>query len=257
VVLPGAIAERGEALAEGLAQSILLGAGQFCTQPGLVFLLEGEAEDRFVARLAEHVLAAPAFTLLNPGIRQGHRRALEGVPSVPGVTVRVAGEARGAAGCTASLFEAPAAVWSRSPLLQSEAFGPSSVVVRCRDVTELLETLASVEGQLTGTIHAGEGDGLETVRRVVDVLAGRVGRVVLNGFPTGVEVCHAMVHGGPYPATTAPATTSVGTLAIRRFVRPVAYQSVPDALLPQALQNANPLGILRLVDGGWTRDPIV
>lgn len=140
-----------------------------------------------------------------------------------------------------------------NPGLHEEAFGPCTLLVRCGDLEDLAATVACLDGQLTGSLFTGAADLDADVRRMAAILERRVGRLVLNGYPTGVEVCGAIVHGGPYPATTAANSTSVGTLAIRRFVRPVSYQSLPDALLPPALQNANPLGLERIVDGEATR----
>jgi NADP-dependent aldehyde dehydrogenase len=257
VLLPGALAERGDAILEGLAQSVTLGAGQFCTKPGLILLLAGAESDRLADGLAEKLRAMPVFTLLNPALRDGFCAAVEKLQAVPGVQARTIGEPSGAAGVTAFLLEADARVWRAHPELTEEAFGPAALLVRCADAAELLETLRAAPGQLTASLHYGAADPPELTHQIAAALERVAGRLIFNGYPTGVEVCHAMVHGGPYPATTAPGTTSVGTSAIRRFVRPVAYQNLPDAFLPPALQNANPLGIWRLVDGALTRDPLV
>ncbi len=256
VVLPGALAERGDTIADGLAQSVTLGGGQFCTKPGLILYLANADGDRFVARLAEQLAAAAPFTLLNPAIQQGFRHVTEDFRAVPGLTVRVSGACSGSAQCSPSLFEVEATTWRQRPRLHEEAFGPAALLVRCADAADLLATLETVQGHLTGTLHVGQGESPELVRQVASTLEEKVGRLIFNGYPTGVEVCHAMIHGGPYPATTSAGFTSVGTSAIRRFVRPVAFQNVPDALLPPALQNANPLNILRLVNGEYTRAPI-
>lgn len=253
VVLPAALAERGDAIAESLAQSVLLGAGQFCTKPGLVFTIADAQGERFASELARHIGAAGAFTLLNGGIQHKFAASVDHLRNVSGLHTLVEGVCSGAANCTPSLFQVEAATWRANPTLHEEAFGPAALLIRCRDSEELLATLGMVEGQLTGTVHAGREEDESLLRAVVALLEARVGRLVFNGYPTGVEVCHAMVHGGPYPATTTPASTSVGTAAIRRFVRPVAYQNLPDKLLPPALQNANPLGIERTVDGQTTR----
>ena len=154
------------------------------------------------------------------------------------------------------LLETNAAAWRREPALREEAFGPGALLVRYRDAEDLLAALEAGGGQLTGTIHAGKGDSPELVQSVTAALERLAGRVVFDGYPTGVEVCPAMVHGGPYPATSAPATTSVGALAVRRFARPVAWQNAPDAVLPPELRDANPLGIQRTVAGRLTREAV-
>jgi NADP-dependent aldehyde dehydrogenase len=136
-----------------------------------------------------------------------------------------------------------------------EIFGPATLLVICKDEAELQQALQSLEGQLTATLHAVDDDAA-ALKPIIDIISEKAGRVIYGGYPTGVEVCHSMQHGGPFPATTDGRATSVGTAAIYRFVRPVAYQAFPDALLPEALQNANPLHILRLVNGNWTTDAI-
>ncbi len=256
VVLPGALEERGEAIADGLAQSATLGGGQFCTKPGLVFYVASGDSERFETRLMERLSAVPSFTLLNGGVVQGYHEATERLRRVPGLEVHVSGTHSGCAGFTPSLYAVTSAIWRAYPDLQEEAFGPCVLLIRCADRSDLLTTLSALPGQLTGTLHVGASDASDLVRQVADLLERRVGRLIFNGYPTGVEVCHAMVHGGPYPATTCAASTSVGTSAIRRFARPVAYQDLPDAYLPPALQDSNPLNIRRVIDGTMTQAAI-
>lgn len=256
VILPGAVAERAEQIATGLAQSVALGVGQFCTKPGLVFLLDDPAAVGFVAHLTQQLSAVPAATMLDQHLQQSFCETTARFAQTPGVTTHLATRPAGHAGMAPALFDVDAATWRAQSPLHEEAFGPATIVVRCRDLADLRTTLRATSGSLTGTIHTGASDNSDEVRALADLLEQQVGRVIFNGFPTGVEVCHAMVHGGPYPATTAPMTTSVGTLAIRRFARPVCYQSVPDAFLPPALQNANPLGITRMMNGTLTPDPV-
>lgn len=256
VILPGALKEKRDSLAEGLAGSITLGAGQFCTKPGLIFVLDGPDTDAFVTKLGEKLAAAPAFTMLNAGIQKSFGEMTGKFGKVGAAKTRVAGACSATAGATASLFDVPASQWISEETLREEAFGPASLVVRCENEKQLLAALELTGGNLTGSIHAGAGDSVGLARRVARVFEQTVGRIVFNGYPTGVEVCHAMVHGGPYPATSSPGFTSVGSSAIRRFVRPVAYQNTPDALLPAELQNANPRGILRWVDGQESRGTI-
>jgi NADP-dependent aldehyde dehydrogenase len=195
--------------------------------------------------------AVNAVTLLNASVAIGYKDACARIRSTSGIEVLHAGDAAGFADFTPSLYRVSAHLWREHPELREEVFGPTVILVRCESLDDLRECIGSLEGQLTGTIHMASGES-QTASEFAEILTARVGRLIFNGYPTGVEVCHAMVHGGPYPATTASQTTSVGTLAIRRFTRPFAWQNAPDALLPLALQNANPLKIRRLVNGEWT-----
>jgi NADP-dependent aldehyde dehydrogenase len=250
IVMPGAVVERGEALARELAGSILMGCGQFCTKPGLL-LTTGPMES-LLHSLAAHLAAAPPATMLNHSLRDNFLRRTAHWATMPSVAVRAATQPAGFAGVSAGLYETDAASFIREAALREEAFGPAALVVRCRDTREMVQVLHAVGGSLTGTVHAGSSDDPAPL---LAALADIAGRVIVNGYPTGVEVSHAIVHGGPYPATTDPASTSVGTAAIRRFTRLVAYQNTPDALLPAELRNANPLKIPRLINGRMTSDP--
>ncbi|MCE9591821.1 MAG: aldehyde dehydrogenase (NADP(+)) [Planctomycetes bacterium] len=256
VLLPGALTERGDAIADGLSKSVSLGGGQFCTKPGIVMLIDGPASDAFVATLHRHLSAVPPVNMLNLSLRDGFARATDRIAATPGVKATLSRQTPGYAGSTAALYETTGKAWREQEGLREEAFGPGTVVVRCKDADDLDAALRSAPGSLTGAVHVGAADKQTDVQRVMRSLARFAGRVIVNGFPTGVEVTHAMVHGGPYPATTAPATTSVGTLSIRRFARPVAYQDTPDQFLPPELKDSNPLGIDRHVDGKPTRDPL-
>jgi NADP-dependent aldehyde dehydrogenase len=255
VILPAAVRERAEAIAQELSASLLLGGGQFCTKPGVVFVVE-DHERRFIDALARHVQAAPQVTMLNRSLRDSFAERASAISSASGVTTLVAGKSSDHARHSPALFETTAEVFLRDPRLHDEAFGPAGVVVQCDSVDEALACVESLGGNLTGTLHVGRDEDQSTAIRVLRSLENGVGRVIVNGYSTGVEVCHAIVHGGPYPATTDPGTTSVGSAAIRRFVRPVAYQNTPQALLPPALRDDNPLGIMRLVNGEWTDQPI-
>jgi NADP-dependent aldehyde dehydrogenase len=242
-VTPGAANARMPEIATGFVGSFTLGAGQFCTKPGLLFV---PADDFDEAALADAVASSPAAPLLNEHIEHGYHAVLDQLRSDPAVRTLVAGE--GSEAPSPSLLATTAGeLLARRDELLVECFGPASIVVTYRDEHELLAAAAAFEGQLTATIQGQDDDAVAPA--LLDTLAGRAGRVVWNGWPTGVAVTWAMQHGGPYPATTAPGTTSVGTAAITRFLRPVAYQSIPDALLPAALRDANPLGIPRRVDG--------
>ncbi len=251
-LLPDALAARGDALAAGLAASVTLGCGQFCTNPGVVVVRDAAATDRFVQVLGEQLRQAAPGVMLHGGIASAYRNGLVRMGEQPGVSWLVQGkqEAEGAEARSAALLTS-ASVFIGNETLREEVFGPVTLIVRCASDAELVEVARAVPGQLTATV-LHEGDELRNHQDLLDTLTQRVGRLVFNGFPTGVEVCDAMVHGGPYPATTAPQSTSVGGTAIARFLRPVAYQDAPVAVLPEELRDANPDRLLRLVDGAWT-----
>jgi NADP-dependent aldehyde dehydrogenase len=248
-LLPGALANGAAKLAQGFVDSLTLGVGQFCTNPGLVIGLEGDDFNAFCVAAAEALQAKTAGTMLTPGIHKAYVDAVERRAGIAGVQLLARGGAEGA-GCAAqaALYQVDAATFLATPDLEDEIFGPASVLVRCRDEAELLAVAAHVEGQLTATIHA-TGDDRALAGALLPALERKAGRVLFNGFPTGVEVSHAMVHGGPFPATSDSRTTSVGATAIERFLRPVCYQDVPSELLPQELRDDNPLGLARVIDG--------
>ncbi len=256
VILPGALAERSDAIAAGLAQSITAGAGQFCTKPGLIFVVDDPATENFIAQLTQQMGKVPATTMLAADMQKNFCAATAAFQKIPGVRTILAPAPAGFAAMPPSLFEVDSTTWRAHAELHEEAFGPGAVIIRCRDLADLRATFALAGGNLTASLHTGAADSATDVRELAQLLEQLAGRVVFNGFPTGVEVCHAMVHGGPYPATSAPASTSVGALAIQRFVRPVCFQNVPDELLPLELQNANPRGIWRTVNGQWTKNPV-
>lgn len=249
-LLPRALSAGAEALAQGFADSLTMGAGQFCTNPGLVLAIDGPDLQRFVTAAGKALSAKAAQTMLTPGIHAAYESgraqvdALEGVERVAS-GAQVGGQANAA---QAALYVTDAQRLLRTPELQAEMFGPASVVVKARSLDELLQVADLLEGQLTATLHLDEGDH-SAARRLLPVLERKCGRILANGFPTGVEVCHAMVHGGPFPATSNAMYSSVGSSAIDRFLRPVCYQDIADELLPAALQQANPQGVWRLVDG--------
>lgn len=250
VLLEGALAERAESIAQGLAASVTLGVGQFCTNPGLVLLIDSPAADAFARTFAEKFAAAAPGRMLHAGIQAAYDKGIAALQGVSGVTEI----ARGGAGeGQPYAFSVNASAFMRDPRLSDEVFGPTTLLVRCKDEAQLLEVLHSLEGQLTATVHAGASDKA-LLAQVTGLLVRLAGRVIYGGFPTGVEVCDAMQHGGPFPSTTDVRATSVGTAAILRFVRPVAYQDFPADLLPEALQDANPLGIMRTVNGILTRE---
>lgn len=256
-ILPGALRERADALAEGLKGSVTLGVGQFCTCPGLAVGLRDENFMRFAGKLGELIAGAAPAPMLYPGIAQAYAAGVTRLSALDGVQSFTANAAPNAAKneAGAALFSTDAATFLQQHDLSEELFGPSTVVVGCTDRAELEAIARKLEGHLTATIH-GTADDLAEYHWLVDILATKAGRLIFNGYPTGVEVCPSMQHGGPYPATTDARTTSVGTAAIERFARPVAYQNFPQEALPAELQNSNPRGIWRLVDNQLTKDAL-
>lgn len=258
VLLEGALAANAEKIAKDLTASIHLGVGQFCTNPGLVLLIENDTAQNFLKLFAEQVSITTPATMLNRNICKAYNEGVSDRAGSDAVTVlarasKPASEERYEAG--AVVYTVPAKKFLEQKELTDEIFGPSSLVVLCGNEAELHRVLQSLEGQLTATLHAAAGDK-ENLPPVVDIITQKAGRIIYGGYPTGVEVCHAMQHGGPFPSTTDGRSTSVGTASIYRFVRPVAYQDFPDDLLPESLQNKNPLNILRLIDGEWTMKKI-
>ena len=250
-ILPGALAERREEITAGLLASATQEVGQLCTNPGLVVMIRSPEAQAFLEALAGRLRATPAAPMLTPGMAKAFASNTAARARQPGVNPVVAGAS--GEGCAAPYwFETDALGFLGNRALSEEIFGPSALVVWCRDRTQMLEVAARLEGSLAVAIHAGAA---ETAAQddLVEVLATRAGRVVFNGYPTGVEVSHAIVHGGPYPSTSdGGRSTSVGTRALQRWGRLVCYQNAPPVLLPPELQDANPRGIRRLVDGRLT-----
>ncbi|MDZ4770506.1 MAG: aldehyde dehydrogenase (NADP(+)) [Chloroflexota bacterium] len=253
VLLPGAIAASPDALADGLVTSVTGSGGQLCTKPGLVFMLRENAD--FIETVSAKMGERAASILLNESVENGLRSAVGATQAHSAVTLKAGGAVVESDGYSFAntVMVTSASAFAADAALHREHFGPVVLFVLCESPDELMTTLARLEGNLTATVHATAGE-LEGTRALFDLLREKAGRLILNGFPTGVEVVAAMVHGGPFPATSAAGTTSVGMTAIRRFLRPVALQNMPDALLPDALKDANPLGIWRLVDNVVTRD---
>jgi alpha-ketoglutaric semialdehyde dehydrogenase len=223
-----------------------------------VFVARGADADGFMTTLAAAVAAAPCGTMLTPGIRDAFVEHRDRVAHAPGVAVAAASSSAPLADKTQaapSVGVTTGAQFLASPQLATEAFGPFTLVIQCADAGEIASCVRSLEGQLTATVHA-DGDDLAAFSEMLGDLEQKAGRIVFNGFPTGVEVAPAMNHGGPYPATTDVRFTSVGTAAMLRFARPVCYQNVPDDRLPPALQNRNPVRIRRMVNGQFTGEPI-
>ncbi len=234
VVLPGAL--RAET-AEGFVASLILGAGQFCTNPGLLLVPRGTDGDRFVEGVAERLGRAPAETMLTPAIAAAYRDGVAGLERSARARTVARGQEGGTSAPAAGLFEVDAAALIEEPALQEEVFGAAAVIARYDDDAQLRRVLDALEGQLTATVHAAP-DELDAVRELLPALERLAGRIILNGWPTGVAVSPAMVHGGPWPATSDGRSTSVGTAAIERFQRPIAYQGLPAELLPSDLREA-------------------
>jgi alpha-ketoglutaric semialdehyde dehydrogenase len=256
LVLPGKIKEDIDTLAAQLAASITLGVGQFCTNPGLLFVVKDSQTDAFAKSLAQALQQVPAGTMLNETICKAYHRERTELLSQDGVeAILQSDDTNKDFTANAFLARTSAQEFIRNNSLQNEVFGPASLLVICNDEGDLKNALHALHGQLTATIMGTPGD-IRTFESCIDILIQKVGRVIYNGVPTGVEVCHAMVHGGPFPATSYSHFTSVGTEAIRRFLRPVCYQNCPQEFLPAPLKDENPLGIMRKVNGEFTRDTI-
>ncbi len=255
LMLPEALKNRGEKIAQDLADSVVLGCGQFCTNPGLILGIKSAEFSQLINNLTDIMGAKPAQTMLNAGTLKSYTAGLEHLTEHQGIE-HLAGQAQQGNQAQPQLFKADVELLlAGDQLLQEEIFGPTTVIIEVEDKAQLIQALQSMNGQLTATLIADEAD-LTEFAEVVPVLEEKAGRLLINGYPTGVEVCDAMVHGGPYPATSDARGTSVGTLAIDRYLRPVCYQNYPQSLLPEALKDSNPLQILRLVNGEMTREAI-
>lgn len=252
-VLPGALAGNEAQLAAGLQGSVTLGVGQFCTNPGLVLLPGGASGDQAVSELAQKMQATAPASMLNKGIFETYRKSVAARGGHAGVRSVYPWTGQSGSAAVTALFEVNTDTFLKTPELAEEIFGPSSLLVRYQSLEETLSVARTMEGNLTATIYAGPGDE-DAARQLVSILETRVGRILFGGFPTGVEVCHAMVHGGAYPATSDGRSTSVGGRAIDRFLRPVCYQDAPAAMLPEELRDDNAAGIIRIVNGQRTRD---
>jgi len=249
-VLPSAVKQRAETIAQGLADSATLGTGQFCTKPGIVIGIEGAEFERFQQAAKTAFEAKVATTMLNSGIHRAYEHGTAQWDGEAKVNRLAIGQPPASTTCAGQpmLFATKAQDFLTTPMLMEEVFGPSTLLIACKDVDEMIAVAEHLSGQLTATLHLADED-VEIGRRLLPVLERKAGRILANGFPTGVEVSYAMVHGGPSPATSDSRVTSVGAMAIERWLRPVCYQDMPSALLAEALQDGNPLQILRLVDG--------
>lgn len=257
ILLPETLAARTSETAVAIAGSMTLGVGQFCTNPGLLFVIKDNATDAFTESLVAALSNAIAGTMLNKTICKSYYNDRNKTTQSKGVKELYIGDDLSSSyKATPALLAVSAVDFIADSSLQDEVFGPCSMLVICDDKTQLESALKTLHGQLTGSVF-GNTEELTAYTSTIDILQQKVGRLIFNNVPTGVEVCHAMVHGGPFPSTTDARTTSVGTEAIRRFVRPVCYQDCPQQLLPVYLQNENEAGIMRKVNGAFTREPIV
>lgn len=256
LLLPQALQRRGDQIATELAASVVQGCGQLCTNPGLIIGIRSPEFSSFLDRLASGIADQPAQTMLNAGTLRSYQAGIGRLHAHAGIS-HLAGLAQEGSQAFPQLFQADVSLLLEGEeLLQEEVFGPVSVVVEIDSCEQLQQALSALQGQLTVTLIAEPGD-LKNAAGLVAQLEQMAGRLLINGYPTGVEVCDAMVHGGPYPATSDARGTSVGTLAIDRFLRPICYQNYPSDLLPEALQDANPLGIWRLIDGHSSKEALI
>lgn len=257
-VLPGALAERGEKIAEEFVGSLTMGVGQFCTNPGLVLGMDSEEWSEFIQTAARKVAEYVPQTMLHAGIHHAfvsgveERKQADGL-SLVGESRQEPSKEKSEAACY--LFETDATGLSENPDLAEELFGPVSTLVKCHSPLEMEAFAKTLSGSLTASVHGTEDD-LKEYAGLISVLEKKVGRLIFNGYPVGLEVCHSIHHGGPFPATCHSYFTSIGTRCIQRFVRPVCFQDWPQSALPPELQDGNPLGVLRILDGEYTRDSV-
>ena len=248
-VFPGALEGDVEALARQYVGSVTGSSGQLCTSPGLVFVPAGEAGDRFATAVTGEITPLSGQTMLSGGIALAWHHGHDALEDAADVELLGRGQTGPGENAPApAVFSSELDVFTGNPVLHEEIFGAASLVVRYKGIEDLVEATGKLDGQLTASLHITEADYADAAP-LIPALERKVGRIIINGWPTGVEVGHAMVHGGPYPATSDSKTTSVGTLAIERFLRPVAYQNFPEQLRPAPLQDANPWNVNRLIDG--------
>ncbi len=255
ILLEAALKSKAGQIAGGLITSMTAGSGQFCTNPGLILLKDDKVTKNFLGLISSQISISLPGTMLNRNIYQAYALGIHSMQQENGIGVlaRASTNAKDEKNEAQPVaFITSAQNFLKNPRLSQEIFGPASLFVIYTGIKELFAILESMEGQLTATLHADASES-ELSGQILKIISKKAGRIVFGGFPTGVEVCDSMQHGGPFPATTDGRSTSVGGAAINRFLRPVAYQNLPDDLLPGALQNSNPLNILRLVDGEWTK----
>ena len=252
-ILPEAMEEWAEKIAQGFSGSVTLGVGQFCTNPGMLIYENANSAKEFTKHLEQQFQKTSGGAMLADNIFDSYSKGIAHHSAIEGIELLAKGNMPDSANTAQPvLFKTNSEIFAAHPDLAEEIFGPTSVVIEAKSKEEILAIAKNLSGHLTATIHGTEKD-LVAYRDLLDILEQKVGRILVNGFPTGVEVCHAMVHGGPFPATTDSRSTSVGTASIYRFTRPVCYQAMPLELLPSELKNDNPLNIWRLVNGEFTK----
>ncbi len=258
ILMENALRKQKSTMLKGLAESINLGVGQFCTNPGLILMIDNETSRTFLDEFSVEFRKSSPGTMLNKSIYQSFVAGVKTLYENESIELISSGDQMPNVEKTEAqpvIFSIKALDFLSNKSLAKEVFGPLTLFVICKDSNEQLKVLESLEGQLTATIHAAKEDE-NKITPIINIIAQKAGRIIYGGYPTGVEVCHSMQHGGPFPATTNANSTSVGSAAILRFVRPVAFQDFPDFHLPNALKNKNPLNIMRLVDGNFTKDII-
>ncbi|TYL48936.1 aldehyde dehydrogenase (NADP(+)) [Marinomonas sp. IMCC 4694] len=248
-VMPEKLSAEAQSVAKGFVGSLAMGAGQFCTNPGMVILLKGAAAETFKATVASEVQALGTQTMLTPGIYQAYCEGVAQLNNNTAVSLLAKGNDSDQPNqCCPHVFATSAQAFLADASMEDEVFGSTSLIIECDTLDEYKVVAEHLEGQLTATIQMSDAD-VDAVRALLPTLERKVGRILCNGYPTGVEVCHSMVHGGPFPATSDSRSTSVGSAAIDRFLRPVCYQDFPSSLIPEAIQDNNPLNVPQLVDG--------
>ncbi len=255
-ILPSILKKQNERIAKGLCKSLNMGVGQFCTNPGLIITEKSTDAEAFMSHFKTALEEVQPGVMLSSNIKTNYERGFESLKTNDKIDLAFSSKkTEGVNGVQAHVLSSDVNTFLQDQNLQEEVFGPSTVSIRAENKNDVIEFAKKLEGHLTATIH-GEKEELLEYKELVEVLQSKVGRLIFNGYPTGVEVCDAMVHGGPFPSTTAAQTTSVGTGAIKRFARPFCFQDCPSELLPPALKNDNPDSIWRMVDSQWTKDSI-
>jgi len=248
-ILPSALAEQGNTMPTAICNSVNLGVGQFCTNPGLIIAQEDVSLEKLKSDLAAEIKEITPSTMLGTGIKSNYQHGVDHLKSIEGVeTLSVTSSVARGNQAASIVLATSGEIFLAHDDMEDEVFGPSTIIVSTKDKNEMLSIAKKLGGHLTATIF-GSAQDLTEYQELVSILQTKVGRLIFNGYPTGVEVGHAMVHGGPFPATTGPQSTSVGSAAIKRFARPLCYQNFPHSHLPPALQDDNPLGIWRMING--------
>lgn len=253
-ILPNKMRDEYDSIAANLAGSITLGIGQFCTNPGLIITINNDSLDSFINSLSKNISSTNSGKMLNSHIAENYIAKRNRMLTEKGIKLEGSAEVKQGL-ANATIVSVDAEKFIGNPKLHEEVFGPFSLIIKCDNVTEMREVTQTLQGQLTATVQATESE-LEEYSEIINLIKDKVGRLIFNGVPTGVEVCSSMQHGGPFPATTDSRFTSVGTDAIKRFTRPISYQDWPDHLLPAELQNNNPLNIWRWINSNFTKDRI-